>query len=354
MAGGERSAIAKMAERVSDDLFDWFKWKRIPVRDQNFDCIKPVHAPKKNSNHNHPVDVVFTYHDSYLNKNIYLNTDLKSYAAGSIDSSNIVSALKSLAQTIDCAHVSEEWQSRYVLEEHSYEVRGLLFVYNHDADYDKNFYDVLYAPVKGRGKGEPKAVRLDTLPIQDGQCLHVAEPSLISYLTSVIADANSLHAAGTFPEKQYEFFYPDMKLHKTSGERFSRAATIEMLSGPYLIIRHDTVKKYNESTGKLEERFGEGYVIYYNRSGGSAEEFAYFFDILSGFQIVDGTHSLRVRLVHKSPASDARSNFSRGIDLYCRDWGLDRYRRERFGQIEFEIVSLTRYSFSRTEIGWDR
>ncbi|MCQ4437276.1 hypothetical protein NO135_19980, partial [Clostridioides difficile] len=86
---GETSAIAKMAVRVSDDLFEWFRWKRIPLPDLNFDCVKTAtHAPSKDK-HTHPVDAVFHYTDPYLNKIIYMNTDLKSYASGSIDANGI-------------------------------------------------------------------------------------------------------------------------------------------------------------------------------------------------------------------------------------------------------------------------
>ncbi len=352
---GETGAIEIMAKYVSSEIFDWFKWSRVKLPDQNFECVKPEnHAPKKSAKHTHPVDVVFHYHDPYLNKDIYLNTDLKSYAAGSIQSSNIVAALKSLAHTIDCSRVSEEWLNRYILNQNPHEIRGLLFVYNHDADYDKSFYEVLSEPVKGRGKADPKPARLDTIPVQDGQSLHIAEPSLINYLSSIIADANRLHAAGTFPETEYEFFYPELKLHKTSGEKNSRPATMEMLAGPYLIIRHEKVVKYNEKTAELEERYPEGYLIYYHRNGASAEEFAYFFDILSGMQILDGNQKIRIRQIAKAPASDPLSNFKRGIELYAKEWNFDKYKLQRLHEIEFEPVTLARYSFSRTVIGWDR
>ncbi|MCO5411950.1 hypothetical protein [Ralstonia mojiangensis] len=353
--GGETGAIAKMAVRVSDDIFEWFRWSRVKLPDQNFDCVKTTaHAPNKDS-HTHPVDAVFWYLDPYLNKIIYLNTDLKSYASGSIDANRIFSALKSLALTIDCARVSEEWQDRYhTLGDIPYEVRGMLFVYNHDSEFDKTFYDLLSSPVKRRGASEKRSVKLETLPIADGQLIHLFEPGLISYLTTVVTDAQRLHSDGTFPEKNYEFFYPDLRLHKASGAEFERAATAELLAGPYLIIRHDQVKKLNESTGDIEVRFPEGYVIYYNRPGASAEEFAYFLDVLSGYQILDGQHKIRIRIAHRSIASDPRSNFRRAISLYAQEWGFDGHKLSRLESIEVEVVEIYQYSFSRTDIGWER
>lgn len=350
---GETSTIAKMAEYVSNEILDWFRWKRVQLPDQNFDCVKAAtHAPKKD-NHTHPVDVVFWYLDPYLNKIVYFNTDLKSYAKGSIDASRIIPALKSLAQTIDCARVSEEWEKRYILDETPHEVRGMLFVYNHDAEYDKSFYDLLTEPRERRGSKTKKPPRLDAIPLQDGQSIHIVEPLLINYLSTVVADAQRLHAEGTFPEKAYEFFYPDLKLAKTSGAKLERPATVEVLAGPYLIIRHDKVIKYNEASGTTEERYPEGYVIYYNRPGDSAEEFIYFLDILSGYQIIDGLHRIRVRMAHNSPALDAHSNFKRAISLYAQDWGFDGHKLARLQEIEFSHIEISKYSFSRVNIGWE-
>lgn len=352
---GETSSIAKMAVHVSNELLEWFRWRRIPLPDLNFDCVKTAaHAAGKDS-HTHPVDAVFHYVDPYLNRIVYFNTDLKSYASSSIDANRMYAALKSLALTIDCARVSEEWQDRYhLLGDLPYEVRGMLFVYNHDADYDKNFYDVLSTPVKRQGAKEKTSVKLESLPIADGQVIHVFEPTLISYLTTVVTDAHRLHTAGTFPEKNYEFYYPDLRLHKASGAVYERPATAEIMAGPYLIIRHDQIKKLNENTGDVEIRYPDGYVIYYNRPGASAEEFAYFLDVLSGYQILDGHHKIRVRVAHHAPAADPKSNFKRAIALYAQEWGFDDIKLKRLESIEIELVEIYRYSFSKTNIGWER
>jgi hypothetical protein len=199
-----------------------------------------------------------------------------------------------------------------------------------------------------------KPPKLDAIPIQDGQSIHIFEPLLINYLSTVVLDTQRLHTEGSFPERAYDFFYPELKLHKTSGAKLERPATAEMLAGPYLIIRHDKVIKFNESSGALEERYPEGFVIYYNRPGDSAEEFMYFLDILSGYQILDGQHRIRIRIAHNASSLDARSNFKRAIDLYAQEWGFDRNKLARLEEIEFARVEIGKYSFSRVEIGWER
>jgi len=144
MSGGETAGIAELANKISKELFEWFKWERVPVLDQNFRCVKQEkHAPRKKTDHTHPVDVVFHYVDPYLGRRVLLNTDLKSYAKGSISASAIRSALRSLAQTIDCACVSEEWSGRYDLTNESLDVRGMLFVYN---NYHLVHHDLPHVP----------------------------------------------------------------------------------------------------------------------------------------------------------------------------------------------------------------
>jgi len=92
MAGGERAGIAEIAVKVATELLPWLKWKYHSPPDQNFECVQvPKHKQSKNEtdevseqNHNHPTDVVYSYIDPYTEKTIAINTDLKSYATGTI------------------------------------------------------------------------------------------------------------------------------------------------------------------------------------------------------------------------------------------------------------------------------
>ncbi len=149
---GPREEIAKV---VSSDLLSIFKWEQYGPYDQDFPCRKQdKHLDKeKKQKHTHPVDVVFGYKDPYSNKNVLFNTDLKSYGKGSISPTKIEEALTSLAKTIDCAENSSHWQAKYLIPAGDFEVRGLLFVYNHDNQYQKGFYDFfLSAKARERSK----------------------------------------------------------------------------------------------------------------------------------------------------------------------------------------------------------
>lgn len=353
--GGETAKIAEIANKLSKEVFDWFRWERIQLTDQNFSCTKqPKHAPAKLSAHTHPVDVVFSYVDPYLGKRILFNTDLKSYARSSIKTGEVRSALKSLAQTIDCARSSEEWQGRYNLAGDSCEIRGLLFVYNHDGEYDKSFIELFkpkqYKSATEEAESAEKSANLATLPIESDMYLHIVEPRLISFMTTVKSDVNRLIADGTFPRRNYRFYYPDLKLHKTHSDEYARPATIEMISGPFMIVEHDQVL----ATADSPDVYPEGIVIFYNRPGNSAEEFLYFIDTLSNLQLLKGNNKIRIRVVHDAPNKDLRSHYQKAVERYVFEWGFDGTKRDRLESIELEIVEIVRTKFSSIELGWER
>lgn len=112
--------------------------------------------------------------------------------------------------------------------------------------------------------------------------------------------------------------------------------------------------KFNEQKGIVDERFPAGYLIYYNKPGKSAEEFIYFLDILSGYQILDGEQKIRIKFAHAESAQDIKSNFDRAIQLYIREWGSDQYKFKKLKEIEADVVSLSKYSFSRVQLAWER
>jgi hypothetical protein len=345
MSGGETDNIAKLAELVSSDIFSFFRWEKVGPNNLNFVCAKKeIHAPQKTkTEHTHPGDVVFKYADPYLNKSIILHTDLKSYAVGSIKMAEIKKALKSLGKTIDCARVSPEWQARYHLNKREkIEIRGMLFVFNHDDEYDKNFYDH-FNDYNG-----------ESLNIKDGQQIHIVEPSLINYLNTVLVDINSLRAAGSFPRGGYTFYYPDQVLHKVGGEYWERAATAELIASPYFIIHHKAVRNLCEETDKPVETYGEGYVIYYRRDGGTEIEFRYLFDALSRFQMLnsDKKHNIRIRVANRYHHSSIVSNFKAAINSYVSDWGNDEYRLKKLQEIELDVVNHVIPNYKPETIGW--
>ncbi|WP_168403961.1 hypothetical protein [Erwinia amylovora] len=347
---GETANIALMAETISEKLFGWFRWERVGTTNQNFPCHKSKSHKAKSETH--PCDVVFRYHDPYLNKYVYLNTDLKSYAKGSITATTMRSALISLAESIDCAEGSPEWQESY---QHAYgasEVRGMLFVYNHDGDFDQNFYDVFNTvPATDISKGK-RGIDIDNIPITRGQKIHIIEPRTINYLQSITSDIHKLAYEGGFPNgDDYQFYYPDLILHKVNGLPCSLPATIESLTGPYFIIKHGEAFNFsNEGERKITHE--PGYIIYYNGEGRTELEFIYIFDTLSKLQLLNDKCNIRLRLIHPNINHDVRAVYRKAIECYVMEWGFDDYKRSVITDIEFSIIDFVKPRFSQTELGW--
>jgi hypothetical protein len=132
----------------------------------------------------------------------------------------------------------------------------------------------------------------------------------------------------------------------------ARPATIEMLSGPYIIIEHDAVLKYDEIEGGIVERHPSGFIVYYNRPGNSTHEFMYLLDTLSNHQILDSDCSLRIRVACDTPSQNIRSNFDAAKKMYGLDWGFDEYKMKKINRIEFALIENRQKSFLPTNIGW--
>ena len=350
----ENGPIEDLAKRISQDFMSRFKWQQHGPCDRDFICDNEIkHKPKdKKKKHTHPVDVVFSYKDPYLNKVIYLNTDLKSYKAGSINATKVETALESLAKTIECAKYSSEWAEKYNFAQIDCEIRGLLFVFNHDNQLQHDFYDFFNPPKPTSGRRD-KAVNLDKIPLCAGQQIHIIDPFLINYMLAVTNDMNDMIARKEFPDEEYGFYYPQLTFHKVTVTEKYLPATIEVLSAPFMIIKHGAVYKYNRSIGAEEEVYPEGFVVYYNRIGNSDNEFFYLLDLLSNYQILDGINKIRIRLAYRDKDQRILSHFQRGVEKYAHEYGLDEDAKKKLEDLDVKVVSAVKEFFSAEVISWE-
>ncbi|WP_323948826.1 hypothetical protein [Aeromonas caviae] len=352
----ENGPIEDLAKIISNKIFERFFWKKVGPNDQDFPCEKEEqHKPEgKEQDHTHPVDAIFCYKDPYLNRTIYLNTDLKSYGKKSIQVKKIEETLSSLANTIDCARHSETWQERYITDVGANDIRGLLFVYNHDNSFEHNFYDFFNPPKPKGNKRRPKSVNLEKVKIKKNQQIHIIEPTLICYLMSMLSDINELIVDSTFPRgNNYSFFYPQLTYHKVLVKDKNLPATIELLTAPFLIIQHDAVMEYDIQLGKEREVYRGGYIVYYNRPGDSEYEFMYLFDLLASYQILDLKNHIRIRVAAKERSKSIRSHFTRAIEKYAHEWGYDDNAKERLKTIDLFLVPTVKEFYSSEERSWE-
>ena len=330
---GEMATIQRTASKISDEIFSVFKWRRTKREDMNYDCCTQAHAKKT-----HPSDVVFYYVDPYEEEVVYLNTDLKSYGATSIKKGMVEDALTTLVLSVECANTSDSWHNKYVEDELlGYNVRGLLFLFNHDSLYDKDFYENIMSKIDLK-----KVINTSNTKI------HLLNPYQISDIINISSDITSQIGSGNLPHPdEFIYYYPDLYLTRIKHPITSdTAATIEMITSPYVIIKHN---RFN--WGKTEKE--EGYVIYYNQPGASPEEFIYFFDMLSSFQILTQGKRIRIRMSYFNPHEDAHHHFDRAKRNYSSHWLVGEEDR-LFGQMDLKMIPKKVTDFNLEEIGMEQ
>lgn len=322
--------IAEIANKLSNDIFRFFLWKIHPKRDDNFDCVNPDHqSDGGKSKISHPADAVFFYEDPYTNSSIYLNTDLKSYKSTSITPTRIRTALKSLCMTIECANTSTDWRVKYSIDpSESFSVRGFLFVHNYDGLYQEGF------------EHELQKVNLQNLPLRNNHYIYYMGPRDINRVYSIANDIIRLQYDGVL-SRRYTFYYPDLVMCRRNGDVWDQPATIESLNGPYFIIKHEKA-----------ENGPSGYVIYYNRPGSSSEEFEYFLDSISRYQMLDSGEKIRVRVAFDKPDPSIRSNFVTAKKKYARVWGFDPTRASILDGIDIDLVTSVTSTYNPGDMGW--
>ena len=319
---GETGNIEELAKLVSKDIFKWFKWKTCDLKDCNWNCVTNNHNKKT-----HPSDVVFYYDDPYSGHMTYINTDLKSYKKGSISSSSLSKALTSLAISVECASLSEDWQKKYLVNDIDFgNVIGMLFVYNHDDEFDKDLVDVV------------NAIDFEKIHIPEDVKLVIFDPQKIRSLLNIVTDMKGLVADNYLPRSDYTFFYPDLVMAKRHGEEWSQPASIEALTAPWLIIKH-----------KETEEIDEGYLIYYHKSGETVDEFVYLIDAMSHHQMLLSSKPIRVRFTDS--VEEAANNFNKAKLEYLGMWGMDDAREARLNRIDARRISKVVANYCPMEIG---
>lgn len=327
----ETKHIAAMATKVADELFDIFKWKRKVVDDHSWDCVTPEeHAGKKD----HPSDCVFYYRDPYDNEMKYVNTDLKSYAKGSITKAQIRNAVYSLSYATNCASYNPNWRNLFKPED-SHTVVGMLFVYNHCATYNGDF-DKIVRELSSQTKDDPKVNYLD-----GNAQIYIMSPSRVVELNSIANDIQVMIGKEHLPTKeQFCFFHPNEILNKNHFDKdYSEPATLEVLFSPWIILKHAAAKQTED-----------GYVIYYMKDGNEIDEFVYLLDALSYYQILNDKGSVRIKLVKNN--KNGVLNLREAVSLYFKKLGYDDDRIEAC-QESFvgETISKVTPQFSSIELG---
>jgi hypothetical protein len=341
----ETASTAKIAENESKSMLSFFKWKTYSETLENRDYLCQDierHFPDGQYD-KHPLDLVFSYIHPYTGKEIYFYSDLKSYSCTSLGPGKIREALKSLGQSIACARDNEQWRIDFSNPDFSGEVRGLLFLLNHDGDYSQDILSKLNVVAKfdpEAHKGSNSTLNIENLNIDPNQFVHIMDPTVIVYMQTLRKDIQTLRGSFNFPlgNKNYYFYYPNLELHRTQGEEVEFPATIEVLCGPYLIIGNFSVEQENHDTGEII-KFKPGFIVYYRLSGSTQEEFLFLIDQLSRYQMFNNQKKVNIRQVHLKPDDNAETNFNNALIEYNKTWSVNGLNPIAEGQLTFNQIA---------------
>ena len=315
-----------MAEILSRELFSEFLWETSGPWNQNWPCEETErHAVKT-----HPSDVVFWYDNPYSLTRTYVNCDLKSYSRGSITTGRITSAIESLARSLNCAEKSQQWQKLYVHEHVTPDISGLLFIYNHDGEFDRDFGGCL-SEVTPNLAELPKRSKIVVLG-----------PSDIFWLSNVRYEIVQMRGKGELPQGQFcQYYYPNLVLSNNLQPANARSATLEILTSPWIILSYPASPQTD----------ARNFIIFYRRRGEEVREFLYLIDYLMHYQTFDNNTIVKIKTLE--PGLLAPPTFGKAIDEYLDVCEKSGEIKRRLDQIQYSQMGQIQTRFSPIEIGMD-
>lgn len=323
--GGETVNIAKIAEKVSAEIFQHFRWTRVGVENKNWDCVIPSHKKK-----HHPSDAVYCYEEAYTNKQTYVLCDFKSYKKGSITASSINSALTSLNLALSCAKLSDSFKQLFIDESRPHDIVGLLFIYNNDNEFDLDF-DKMLDDASSKIK------------INEGNRIFVMGPRDVTYLDRIAQNILLLRGDEKLPHKaQCSFFSLEIPQKKVILDPSQVPLSLEYAASDIQLLRYSNA---------VDAKSFDGLDVYLRSNGNSVENFMYILDMLRCSYVFHERKTIRFFLPNACDL--APINLEKAISQY--GYGLNAsYFNEIKSNIFYEpITRLNAFRFSEIIVGMD-
>lgn len=323
----ENEHIAKQAENLASDLFAEFFWDRVGPTNHDWAC----EAKEEHGVTTHPCDVVYYYDEPYSAQRTYVHCDLKSYAKGSIKSPAIKAALISLGKQIACADKSAEWQEKHAHDNVTYSICGLLFVYNHDGEYDADFNASL------------SFVANESLQLPKGKRVYVLGPKEIYWLDNVSNEIRRMRGKRTpeLPGQEHcSYYHPQLVRKANLQVKKAKGATLETLTSPVIIL------EARDPKGSAQRKV----VIFYSRKGDSSDEFIYLIDILRKYELLDERTEVKIKTLN--PSENSSPTFQKSQQQYIEGLaGTSTDLSEYVLAIKYEPISEIKTSYSTVDLG---
>ncbi len=289
--GGETKNIDEIAGIISSRIFDELVWKTQNTTDISWDCCLRSHLNAKqllseNPKKTHPTDVVFKYKDPYSDITQYIQTDLKSYCASTLDGTkSILNTVRSLSQQVACAPRSPEWRRLFVdSTNEKYQVNGLLFIYNHDNKYDSDLIEKL--------NGAATA----SYDFPENSVIAVFDPTMIRFLLDVTEHIETRRGITDkvtqetnmlwqkIPEiENCTYFYPD-KHNKIATKGKILPATIEMITSGMIFYSYEHEYIRNDGGDRIRNKILN---IFWKEEVDSSNHFIFLLEYIFNYQLLN-------------------------------------------------------------------
>lgn len=290
----ETKNIDEIAGIISSRIFYELKWGVNQKTDLNWNCCMRSHLSEKqlkadSPSKTHPTDVVFSYTDPYTNDIQYIQTDLKSYAKNTIEkahSKGILKTVQSLGQQVECADRSTEWQKMYLNDKTSkYNVHGMLFIYNHDNEYDADLLERIPNVEKAKFNLPEKSI------------MAIFTPKLIRFLLDITVNIEERRNITNRPTQEHgllwqkipdysecSFFYPD-RHNKFVVKGKKLPATLEMITSGMLFYsyEHDYIREDTEEAKCITHKILN---IYWQEEVNSESHFVFILEYIFNYQLL--------------------------------------------------------------------
>ena len=337
----ETANIQRMAELAGDSIFSVFGWQRSALMNQNWNCEEKIKHRKVRKNGTHPSDSVFNYVDPYSGYDVYVNADLKSFAKGTLESTELGKVIRDVGHAVECANKSTQWKDLYVDQTRNHQVIGLVFIYNHDGGYDADFAQAL------------AALAPSTFELHPMTYVAVIGPQRVIYLNSVAADIKDLTFRKIIPAPEHcQFRFPHLNRTMALHNR-SSAVPLSYLLGPLITMSYQFPSAGDNATPAT----GRGVVGYYDGPGESIDEFKYLIDYFFKYQLADEISPVMIRQTFQHASAPAL--FEKAKLQYARDYWPAASDSEAECKHILDKISLNKVQsivpkFSETQLGMVR
>ncbi|MEF3698140.1 hypothetical protein [Desulfolutivibrio sp.] len=283
----ETANIAKMAEIISAEIFSDLGWERTGPVNENTDCIDESHIQKT-----HPADVVYRYYEPYEDKITHVLCDLKSYSKGTISKDKIKKAIVSLNAALTCARKNINWKSKYIFTEKNINIKGMLFIYNHDNEFKDNFAELF-------------SEATENITIDNGNKILVLGPKKIVYLCNIVSNMQRLRGKKLLPDDNCGFFYPEQLVRKIYHDPSNLPLTLEQIGGSFHVLRY-TENTYSSTISGLD--------VYIEDKEHEFENFQHLFDYLRRYNCLQSVRRVRIFVPFENKLT--HTNFEKALKIY--------------------------------------